>query len=113
MCLYLLQEKQVYFTNLAKLLDDLRPDGVNGLKDKILKVDVLILDDIGKERLSDWALERLFIIINERHANNLRTIITSNNSLEELFRKTQPAIFSRIASKSILLHFQGKDKRLN
>lgn len=110
--LFLLREKSVYFANMAKLLDDLRPDGVEGMKEKILKVEVLIIDDIGKEKLSVWAKERLFIIINERHAWDLRTIFTSNESVVELFKNTQPAIYSRVASKSILLEFINCDKRL-
>ncbi len=112
--LYLLQEQSVYFANLAKLLEDLRPDSENKTvtMQKVLTSKVLILDDIGKEKMSEWVSERLFIIINERYAWDRKTILTSNVSLEELFKKTNYPLYSRIMGQAILLELVGKDKRL-
>lgn len=112
--LYLLQEESVYFANLAKLLEDLRPDSENKkqVMQKVLTCKVLILDDIGKEKLSEWVLERLFIIVNERYAWDRKIIFTSNITLEDLFKETNYPIYSRIMSKAILLDISGKDKRL-
>ena len=41
-------------------------------------VDVLALDDFGKERRNDFAVERLSVIIHARHANRLTTVVTTN-----------------------------------
>lgn len=51
---------------------------------EICNVPLLILDDIGAGKNSDWAAEQLFKIINDRTVNNFQTIITSNWSLEKL-----------------------------
>ena len=50
-------------------------------------VDLLIIDDLGKERTSEWALEKLFSIVNSRYENNLPVIITTNYDLEGLVDK--------------------------
>lgn len=45
---------------------------------------LLILDDIGAERVTDWVADTLFTLINHRHNHRLRTIFTSNLSTERL-----------------------------
>ena len=44
----------------------------------------LVLDDIGAEKASEWALQQLYLIINYRYEYLLTTIITSNKSLDAL-----------------------------
>lgn len=50
----------------------------------LYSVDVLVLDDIGTEKATDWVSQILFQIIGTRHANELRTILTSNDDLTDL-----------------------------
>jgi DNA replication protein DnaC len=54
------------------------------LEDLILNVAVLVFDDLGSETCTDWSLGKIFDVIEERGANGLVTIITSNNSLPAL-----------------------------
>ncbi len=56
------------------------------LKD-ILKVNMLIIDDLGKERPSEWTLEKLFTIINNRYENNLPVIIITTNYNRDKLRE--------------------------
>jgi DNA replication protein DnaC len=61
-------------------------------------VSLLFLDDFGKEKDTDFAVEKLFQLINARHGNLKRTIITSNLGLKELAEKLgDKAIVARIA----------------
>lgn len=41
------------------------------------KVDMLIIDDLGTERISSWALEKLYTIIENRNENKLPIIVTT------------------------------------
>lgn len=41
-------------------------------------VDVLLLDDVGTERATDWSAEQVYNIINHRYVFDLWTIFTSN-----------------------------------
>lgn len=48
------------------------------------KVDVLIIDDLGTERISSWALEKLYTIIENRNENKLPIIVTTRFNKESL-----------------------------
>lgn len=74
---------------------------------------LLVLDDLGVEKTTEWALQTLYIILNRRSNNNLTTIITSNLSLEEIGNKIGDRIASRIAGMCTIMHLKGKDRRLN
>lgn len=49
--------------------------------------ELLIIDDLGKEKLSEWVLEKLFQIINTRYENMLPIIITTNYSEKEIIKR--------------------------
>ena len=49
--------------------------------------DLLIIDDLGKEKLSEWVLEKLFQIINARYENMLPVIITTNYNEKEIIKR--------------------------
>lgn len=48
--------------------------------DKYILTRVLVLDDLGKERLTEWAISQLYAIIDARCENERATVITSNYS---------------------------------
>ena len=48
---------------------------------------LLVLDDIGVEKITGWSFQLLYIIINRRYENLMKTIFTSNFSLSELAEK--------------------------
>ena len=48
------------------------------------KVDMLIIDDLGTERISSWALEKLYTIIENRNENKLPIIVTIRFDKESL-----------------------------
>ena len=48
------------------------------------KVDILIIDDLGTERISSWALEKLYTIIENRNENKLPIIVTTRFNKESL-----------------------------
>ncbi len=91
------------FVSVPELLLEIR-DTYNGNEisekeviDKYSWVDVLVLDDLGVEKPSEWVLQTLYIIIDRRYREDLRTIITSNLGIEEKEGKLDDRIASRIA----------------
>lgn len=54
------------------------------------KADLLIIDDIGKEKPTEWKLQTLFKLIDERGGANLPTIFTSNYTLAKLCERISP-----------------------
>lgn len=53
-------------------------------------VDLLVIDDIGKELPTSWTLCKMYEIINARYESYKPVIITSNYSADELTRKLTP-----------------------
>jgi len=72
---------------------------------------VLILDDLGTEKVTEWANEKLLQLINYRTSNNLTTIITSNYTLQELPGRLGQRIYSRIKGACEEIIINGEDRR--
>lgn len=73
---------------------------------------LLVLDDLGIEKTSDWSLQTLYIILNNRYSEQLQTIITSNLTIDEIGEKMGDRIASRIAGMCKIVKLTGKDRRL-
>ena len=58
---------------------------LNELLEKLYYADVLVLDDIGSERMTKFIRDSLlFPVLDERLSNHKKTYFTSNYSLEDL-----------------------------
>jgi DNA replication protein DnaC len=115
----LLQEKDLLFTSVPRLLFEIRKafkqdagDTEAFYVDKYSSCPFLILDDFGLEKNSEWARQTLDYIIYERD-NHLRpTVVTSNLSLDELTEKMGGRTSSRLAGIGKVVLFKGEDFRL-
>lgn len=76
------------------------------------KVDVLVLDDLGAEKPSNWVKEQLFILINARYENQLTTLITTNLSTAELVEQIGQRIVSRVVEMTDTVKINTDDYRL-
>jgi len=52
--------------------------------DRLCSVDLLHLDDLGAEKSSDWVLEQLYSIVNERYESERSMLVTTNLDQAEL-----------------------------
>lgn len=113
--------KPVLFSSVPELMADIRAsfktDNTADVIDSIKQAAVLILDDLGAERATEWVGEQIFSIINSRYENNMQTIITSNFTPDELILhfadKTQgERIISRIYGMCVRVNISGKDWRM-
>lgn len=81
------------FINVPEFLEDLRrnmdnpTDEMVEVIDAIKNADMVIWDDIGAEKPSEWVRERLYTFINYRDANRLTQIYTSNLPLKMLAKE--------------------------
>lgn len=69
-----------------------RSSGVSDSKiiKKYKTTPLLIIDDLGKEKPTDWSVKTLFDIIDNRYANDMPTIITTNFTADDLIQKLTP-----------------------
>jgi DNA replication protein DnaC len=70
-----------------------------------------IFDDFGNQKITDYAIETWYNIINRRYMNGYPTIFTSNLSLKEISVSMTDRIASRLAS-GIIFEMKGNDRRL-
>ena len=70
--------------------------------------DYLFLDDLGVEKVSEWALQDLYLILDGRSGALKPTIITSNLGLEEIEEHIGSRFVSRIVEmcKSVVMEFE-------
>lgn len=74
--------------------------------------DILLLDDIGAEKISDWVMETFYMLINRRYENMIPTIFTSNFSTDELAERIGDRTASRIVEMCDIFNLSGQDRRL-
>lgn len=81
----------------------------------VLEADLLIIDDLGTESLNSMKLSELFTIINTRLLNLnskiTKTIISTNLSIDNIFKIYEERIGSRIAGYYDIYYFFGEDLR--
>jgi len=74
---------------------------------------ILIIDDLGAERISEWVREVLYLIINRRYENVVPTLITTNYSTKGLYDNFDKKIASRLLADAIIVKMTGEDKRIS
>lgn len=100
----------VYFT--PKLLNRIRQtyqeaeseNAYGQFFNRVTSVDLLYIDDLGSERHTDWVVEQLYAVINERYENQRPLIVTSNAAddvIDEGPKKLKEQIGSRTVSRLI------------
>lgn len=102
----------VIFSRMTDLLDDLRPG--DGARDRIRDCQnaaLLVIDDIGAEKTSEWTQERLYSVIDHRYANCLPLIVTSNLPPKQLAPQTGARAASRLSEMCAVVAMTGEDRR--
>lgn len=79
---------------------------------KYINVDVLIVDDIGTEKNSDYVTQSWYQIINQRYNDMKPTVFTTNMTLPKISEFFGDRIASRMAS-GMVIKIEGNDERLN
>ena len=102
-------DKTVLMERLTNLLDRIRETYENNTKseNELIEIysnaDMLIIDDLGTEKISNWALEKLYTIIQNRYENGLPIIITTRFNKQGLIERfsysKDPDLVDAIISK--------------
>lgn len=94
-------------TDLAAAL---RPnDGLDGVISAARKTPLLIVDDLGSAKLTDWQLEQLTRIVDYRWENVRPTVITSN--VPVLREVLDDRLASRLQDNAVVVALRGADRR--
>jgi DNA replication protein DnaC len=106
-----------YFLSTGELLLQLKQAfSSNQSEDSVLTqydgYPLLVLDDLGAEKLSDWTRSVFYILIDRIYRNMTQMILTSNLSLVDIVKAMDARIASRIGEMASMVKLDGKDRRM-
>ena len=85
----------------------------------LVSVPLLVLDDVGKEKPTEWVEETMTFIVNSRYNHRLVTIFTSNyaddpdlEALDSLRVQVGSRMYSRMHEMCEFINWGGADYRL-
>lgn len=111
------------FMNARDLLAELRASYRDGARpalfERAMKTATLVLDDLGAERPTAWAVEQIARLIDARYTALLPTIVTSNSGPDALLRHlavdddvaSGQRIVSRLCEDAIRIRLDSPDRR--
>ncbi len=114
------QNKSVVYQTAPILMDKIVEYKFSQKKDKedvsdykkIFDVDLLIIDDLGTESMNNLKFTELFNVINTRILNKKKIVISTNLTLNELYKEYDERVMSRLIGNFIICKFVGDDIRL-
>lgn len=107
----------VLMTNFSRILNTLTgmySDDRNQFIDSLNKYSLLIIDDLGIERGTEFSLEQVFNVIDSRYRSKKPMIVTTNLTLEELKHPGDLAharIYDRILERCVPLKINSQNIR--
>lgn len=107
---------RILMTSFSRLVNDIQAtfDGKQEIIDSLNRYPLVIFDDLGVERNSEFMQEMVFNIIDSRYKSGLPFIITTNLSLEEIKKPKDLScarIYDRILERCFPIEFTGVSKR--
>lgn len=110
------QEIPVRMTNFAEVLNDLSSNfsEKNEYIKFLCRFPLLILDDFGMERGTEYGLEQIYAVIDSRYRSGKPLIVTSNLTLNELNNPQDTAharIYDWLKERCVQVKFSGESRR--
>ncbi len=110
------QEVAVRMTNFALILNDLTAsfEGRNEYIARLCRAPLLILDDFGMERGTEYGLEQVYNVVDSRYRSRRPLIVTTNLSLQDLQHPKDTAharIYDRLLEMCAPIRFSGENFR--
>ncbi|WP_196002007.1 ATP-binding protein [Clostridium sp. 1001271B_151109_B4] len=104
----------VYKTSddLLRALKDIKFNNDTDLENLLINCDLLIIDDLGSEQITDFSSTELFTLINKKILKNKKMLISTNLSLPLISKRYSERISSRLIGEFKLFKFFAEDIRI-
>lgn len=108
----------VEFVSYTEVLTDMKAafsnhsDEAYMLEERMRKADLLVIDDLGKEKPSPFTNELFYRVVNGRYKDKLPMIITSNHGVGSLSERLDYSVFSRLVAMCKVVEMRGIDYRM-
>lgn len=101
--------------HFERIREDFDNTGINRHLAKMKSIPVLVIDDLGKEKKTDWTKQTLFDVVNYRYEHQLPTIFTTNlvdgDDFSALANHVEGAVWSRMCEMCNNVITKGGDFR--
>jgi DNA replication protein DnaC len=87
-------------------------DSYSAFFERLTSVDLLHIDDFGAEKRSDWVLEQLYALVNERYEDERSIMLTTNLTVDKLEDQIGRRTVSRLTETCEQVALFGMDRRL-
>jgi DNA replication protein DnaC len=81
------------------------------LFERLASVDLLHIDDLGAEKQTEWVLEQLYALVNERYEAQRSLVVTTNHDESKLEDQIGARVVSRLAEMCETLPVFDEDRR--
>lgn len=104
----------VYRTSdeLIRNLKEIRFENNTDIEDLLINCDLLIIDDLGAEQITDFSVTELFTLLNKKILLKKKMIISTNLNIPELTKTYVERITSRLFGNFTLCNIYGEDIRI-
>ena len=108
----------VMMTNFSRILNELMKPYAdkNQIISNLVSYPLLIIDDLGIERNSKFALEMIYNVIDRRYCTKKPLIVTTNLSYQDMTRSDldmeHQRIYSRLMEMCLPVIYKGSDQRM-
>lgn len=102
------------FPRILSALQGMYADDRAAYIDELKRYRLLILDDLGAERQSEYALEQVYSVIDARSNSGKPLIVTTNLPLTEIQKAKDMSyqrIYDRILAMCVPVQFEGESRR--
>lgn len=98
---------------LSEFRDSVSKGYYHGKMIDITNVDILFIDDMGAEKMTEFVQEFVYSLLNRRYEKMKTTIIATNLTLEDFKERYGDRILSRVMEMCVLVEMSGEDRRIN
>ena len=114
----LLKGYEGYYYNVTDLINNIKASfrdqemqDSHSLMDDLINMEILVLDDLGLQKMSTYVADRLYALINGRYEKGNTLIVTSQDTPNELEMKLEYALCSRLYEMCSIYDCAGSDFR--
>lgn len=97
---------------LLRALKDIKFNNDADLENLLINCDLLIIDDLGSEQITDFSSSELFTLINKKILKNKKMLISTNLTLPLISKRYSERISSRLIGEFKLFKFYSEDIRI-
>lgn len=97
---------------LLELKNSFKTDDERYVIEKYSKIGLLIFDDLGSEKMSEWSITEIYALLEHRYSELKQTILTTNLSLQQISESLGSRLASRLSSyKNITINLPDYRKK--